>query len=595
MFSTARNVLWFGLLLTAAPVWSQTPAPAAPTLQTAVQLVVEDVVVTDSAGRPVHGLQGGDFTLRENGAPQTLRGFDEHVGGRESHTAAPALPAGVFTNVPAVDGVANVLLLDGMNTPPESQPYLRDQLVRFLAAERPGTRTAVFTLNQSLRMLQDFTIDPALLRRVVKLQGVQFSPLLNRELNDTDAHKTSERLSDLIEQSSDSSQKQMLEQMQTTLLDMEARRASQQTQIRARLTMDALNQLARYLAGVPGRKNVLWFSGSFPITIMREVQTTGDPFAGQADLSDELRRTINLLAANRVAVYPIDARGLEPIPSQSSAENGSTGNRLRTQRTYGSTAANPRDSQFALDQAMEHGTMLELAHGTGGEAFYNTNGLQAAMERSTTDGSNYYTLQYTPPPGTKPGEVRKIDIKLRQSGAKLSYRRTYYTTAPRDAAAAASPIPAAARYSAPDASELAFQLQPEAVSSAPPDKVIGWKFAGGNGSLYALQVLLPVGALHVTQDSDGKHRATLEYATVLYDAKGTVLDSRQDRAALQLDEARYQAMLQGGLSFHHTVALPVGSNGSVRVLVRDVGTNRIGSLRLADAQIRQAASHTAKP
>ena len=576
------------MLLLVASAWSQT---ATPTLQTSVQLVVEDVVVTDKAGRPVHALQASDFTLRENGMPQTLRGFDEHVGGHESHTAAPPLPAGVFTNVPIVDGVANVLLLDGMNTPPEAQPYLRDQLVRFLAAERPGTRTAVFTLNQSLRLLQDFTIDPALLRRVVKLQGVQFSPLLNRELNNTDAHKTSETLSDLIEKANTPDMARMLEDIQKNLLDMEARRASQQVQVRARLTMDALNQLARYLAGVPGRKNVLWFSGSFPITILREVQTTGDPFAGQADLSDELRRTTNLLAANRVAVYPIDARGLEPAPSQSSAENGFTGNRLRTQRTYGTTAANPRDSQFALDQAMEHSTMLELAQGTGGEAFYNTNGLQQAMERSATDGSNYYTLQYTPPPGTKPGELRKIDIKLNKSGATLSYRRTYYTTAPRDAELAASPIPAAARYSAPDASELAFQLQPEPVSSAPPDKIIDAKSAGGNSSLYALQVLLPIGALHVTQDSDGKHRATLEYATLLYDSKGTVLDSHQDRAALQLDEARYQAMVQGGgLRFHHTVALPAGSAGSVRVLVRDVSTNRIGSLRLADEEIRRAAA-----
>lgn len=594
VFCTACRAFSFSLLLLAATAWSQTPTP---TLQTSVQLVVEDVVVTDKAGRPVHGLQAGDFTLRESGAPQTLRGFDEHVGGRESHaSAAPPLPPGVFTNVPVVDGVANVLLLDGMNTPPEAQPYLRDQLVRFLAAERPGTRTAVFTLNQSLHLLQDFTVDPALLRRVVKLQGVQFSPLLNRELNDTEAHKTSERLTDMILQSNDAGQIAMLEQMQTTLLDMEARRASQQTQIRARVTMDALEQLSRYLAGVPGRKNVLWFSGSFPVSIMRDVQTTGDPFAGQADLSAELRRTIDLMAANRVAVYPIDARGLEPPPSQSAAENGTVGNRTRTTLTYGTRSPNPRDDQFYLDQAAEHGTMLDIAQGTGGEAFYNTNGLQEAMERSATDGSNYYTLQYTPPPGGKPGSLRRIDIKVNKSGLKLSYRRGYYTAAPTDVETAASPIPAAARYTSPNASELAFQLQPEPVGSAPPDKTIGLKAAGNDSSLYALQVLLPVNALHITLDNDGKHRATLEYATVLYNAKGTVVDSHQDRAALQLDEARYQYMVQGGgLRFHHTVALPRGSNGSVRVLVRDVGTNRVGSLRLSDAEIRQAASHAGKP
>lgn len=33
---------------------------------------------------------------------------------------------------------------------------------------------------------------------------------------------------------------------------------------RVRTTIQALQQLARYLGGIPGRKNLVWFSGSFP-------------------------------------------------------------------------------------------------------------------------------------------------------------------------------------------------------------------------------------------------------------------------------------------------------------------------------------------
>jgi hypothetical protein len=42
---------------------------------------------------------------------------------------------------------------------------------------------------------------------------------------------------------------------------------------------DALNQMARYLAGLPGRKNLIWFSGSFPISILPGVfdSTKGEP------------------------------------------------------------------------------------------------------------------------------------------------------------------------------------------------------------------------------------------------------------------------------------------------------------------------------
>ena len=40
--------------------------------------------------------------------------------------------------------------------------------------------------------------------------------------------------------------------------------AAMQTVVRIEDTLEALNELARYLGGLPGRKNVIWFSGSFP-------------------------------------------------------------------------------------------------------------------------------------------------------------------------------------------------------------------------------------------------------------------------------------------------------------------------------------------
>ena len=83
--------------------------------------------------------------------------------------------------------------------------------------------------------------------------------------------------------------------------------------------------------------------------------------------------------------------------------------------------------------------------------------------------------------------------------------------------------------------------------------------------------------------------ALLEFATVIYDAKGKLLDSHQDRAALALDPERFHAMQLGALHFHHTVALPMAGSQTVRVLVHDVSTNRVGSLRLSADQIRQAA------
>src|SRR5580692_6219777 len=46
------------------------------TFSASAQLVIETVVVTDKSGRPVEGLTANDFTVTENGVPQTIKFFD---------------------------------------------------------------------------------------------------------------------------------------------------------------------------------------------------------------------------------------------------------------------------------------------------------------------------------------------------------------------------------------------------------------------------------------------------------------------------------------------------------------------------------------
>ena len=51
-------------------------APRDYTLSMNVRLVVENVVVKDKQGSPVHGLTAKDFTVTEDGAAQTIRYFE---------------------------------------------------------------------------------------------------------------------------------------------------------------------------------------------------------------------------------------------------------------------------------------------------------------------------------------------------------------------------------------------------------------------------------------------------------------------------------------------------------------------------------------
>jgi VWFA-related protein len=107
-----------------------------------------------------------------------------------------------------------------------------------------------------------------------------------------------------------------------------------------------------------------------------------------------MQKYSGFLTSSQISVYPIDIRGL--------------------------TVSNPR-SMIASQATME-----EIAHQTGGEAFYNTNDLKGALKRSIEHGSTYYTLAYVPANKNWNGKLRKIDVTVSHSGLSLHYRRGYY-------------------------------------------------------------------------------------------------------------------------------------------------------------------------
>ena len=110
-----------------APLHSQAPAPnaspTAPKIKVETRVVLLDVVVTNHKGETIPNLRQEDFSIEEDGKPQTLSAFDEHSRHNAPPVSLPTLPPNVYTNVQAVkpsDSV-NVLLIDLLNTQPWSQ------------------------------------------------------------------------------------------------------------------------------------------------------------------------------------------------------------------------------------------------------------------------------------------------------------------------------------------------------------------------------------------------------------------------------------------------------------------------------------------
>src|SRR5260370_33882114 len=166
-------LLFAGGLVTAQ---QPSPPPKEPGLVVRVtaRMVLVDAIVLDKEGHPVKGLTSDDFTVTEDGVRQRIASFSEHNSERANVAPPPALPAHVTTNRPAVtqanaeNGTIAVLLLDGLNTPPQDQIYVKQQMLKFLARQYdPNTKLAVIAATNKLTVLQNFTQDPLLLRAVL--------------------------------------------------------------------------------------------------------------------------------------------------------------------------------------------------------------------------------------------------------------------------------------------------------------------------------------------------------------------------------------------------------------------------------------------
>jgi VWFA-related protein len=583
------------------PLYSQTTPPdSTATFRANVRVVLVDVVVTDRNDQPITGMHQQDFQLFEDGQPQTLASFEEHAGLPDVPALAleAKLPPNVFSNRPLVKtgDTANVLLLDALNTQMQDQSYVHAQMIRYIKGIRPGTRLAIFTLGARLRFVQGFTSDASVLMAALngkKSEGnPQLSPLLATSA-ETDA---SQRLVAQMEEMQAANGSAQLQEAIDGLKEFQAETTSFQTDIRVQTTLEAMQQLARYLAGIPGRKNVIWFSGSFPLSILSNFSLGGtDPMR---QYQEGVAETANLLAAAQVAIYPIGAEGLaiDPHYDLSSPQGLKIAGATPEQQV---TQSQVNDLQAGrTDRNASHASMDELATDTGGETFYNTNGLSDAMAHVIRDGTHYYTLTYTPINRKMDGRLRHIDIKLTEGTYRLAYRRGYYAdqTATSEASPpkpTGDPLRPLMDHGTPDSTQILYQMRvvPAALQPGPSSER-----AGDNASLkgpvtrYAVNFTVSADHLALEPAPDGVRHGSLEMTLVGYDRDGKPLNWMVRMIQFALPPDRYAAVQATGLSFGMEIDVPA-SNVYLRSGVYDLGSSKAGTLEIPMAAlVAQAAA-----
>jgi len=563
------------------------------TLRAFSNLVVIDVVVTDSNKNPVHGLKAADFTLLENGKEQTIRHVEEHsaVTGVKQVALAPKLPSGLFSNISAApsNGPVNVLLLDYLNTPLNAQPNARKQLLDYLDKAPAGTRIAIFGMTTHLYMLQGFTSDMQVLKAALttKKGTPQVSDILTDSSNGGAMGTTA--FSDAVAQYADATQ-----EMMDDMARVDAQITSETVNNQMLYTLNSFDQLARYLVGIPGRKNVIWYSAGFPLDVEPNVnERDGNDSVVRND--EAIRKMDNLMTRAQIAVYPVDARGLMTDPSYDigNTMNNSAG------------AAGDATMAFMNQTAQEHSTMDAMAEDTGGEAFYNTNGLTQAVSKAVEEGSNYYTLSYTPANVQWDERFRTVKVKVDNPNAKnLSYRNGYYAIDPNDrnklnASGAATAMVApttmvtAMMHGGPNPAEILFKVRIRPASTPPEPAVVASNKTNPDPKVkvegpfkeYGVDLVPDPHAVNCKVDANGNHHCALEIWSYVYDSNGKLLVTTGNRVFRLLTPPDYNKLLAGGMAFHQEISVPVNGVHFLRTAIHDLVSDRVGAVEIPVAQV----------
>jgi VWFA-related protein len=597
------------------------PAAAPPvqagaaTIRSRVSLVSLDIVVTDASGHAVHGLKPADFTVLEDGQKMTPRSFEEH---RVDMSAAvpdgpkAALPANVFTNFADTrsNGALNVLLLDLLNTPVGDQVTVRQQMMEYLKNIPAGMRMAVFGLNAQLEMLQGFTSDPAMLKSAIEGMGSKRSILLRTAQDDDDDNDALAMLNG----GGDPSQAEITQ----ALANFQAEGAAMQTVVRIQDTLDALKELARYLDGLPGRKNLIWFSGSFPVSLNGEFtrgSATGitKPFGPsvQQDFTADTRVAADLLARAHVAAYPIDARGVFTNPamkvdtSQSSLTNPfSNGMPSRN----GDPTAVPNafaQSEVKMEKQMdeEHGAMDEMADETGGKAQYGTNGLKDAVATAIENGSNYYTVTYAPTNHDWNGEPRTIKVSTDKPGVQLLYRHGYFaapvTAAANGASGARSAMQQAMIHGAPNATQIVFRVRVDEAAATesllPKGNQPNEKLMKPPYRHYTVWYAADLRNVVFSMTPDGIYHGEVQYEAKLCDSDGQVINGIADAVHANLPTDKYLAILKQGLYVKQELDAPAKGQYYLRIGMHDPTSDHVGAVEIPLSAVKVAAAAKLAP
>jgi VWFA-related protein len=610
---------WVGSPLIGQQAKPETTATEAPVFRVTTRMVTVDVVAKDKHGHTVPNLTAQDFQVFEQVAQkrgeheEKIAGFlavnhDAIVASSQQH--AVKMPTGVYSNLVSTRLTVppTILLLDALNTEGDSGTQARHQMVKMLTSIPPDTPVAVFILGHDLVLLQSFTQDPALLRDAAK--KVMDTNLDNGGIGvdpHDDAFSLSNQTNDMFGGDDEAPAGAAPSNTSSpgggppaaaghpdgppggALQSAEIRRFEKEvfaadTDMRVRETLDALRAIARHVSGYPGRKNLIWISTSFPMTIAPDATAQNNTsLSGTRNYGDLVAAATNALADAKVSVYPVNPAGLQTQSFFMATKAPATASYGTAPYTEARTLNRESQARFSSEESMS-----EVAQQTGGKICINNNDLGECVKTAVEEGSTYYELAYYPDASNWHGEFHRITVKSTRPGLELSFRQGYYARA-TDAGVKAAKDKAG---NDPQLQEAACQdlLTSTTVllvaQALPPDKP----------GLAKYFMNIDARMLTFSQGDDGKRNLKMAVAICSYDHTGKALQYFQQNVDQQFAEKDYAALRAVPHAIEFT---PAEGTARVRLVVRDATSGQMGSLDIPYAApvapVPAAASNGSTP
>jgi hypothetical protein len=283
-----------------------------------------------------------------------------------------------------------------------------------------------------------------------------------------------------------------------------------------------LEAIASHLAKVPGRKSLIWVTGSFPLMIQTAHETK--------DFSQDMKDAAHALNDANVALYAVDARGFI----------GGFG------KLWGFTIP-------GLD------TMNTLAGLTGGQAFYVTNGLDDSIRKAVEDSELIYTLGFYPSPESQDGDWHNLKVTVARRGVSVRYRENYFAS---KTLADANHRPSLDQllHDTLDAAEVGLRVE-----TAPDQARPGFYNVHLSVDLHDLQL----------DRQDARWVGAVDVLLYMEGAQSAYRITRK----IAIPEDQLAATLETGIVIDASVGL-LAPTGDLRVVVQDQATGAGGSLRV---------------